>query len=103
MSQLHSTGTAPPRRPPVRPDPLAVALQVAFEKKQRLETCFSHFSRFKGLKKKPALSSRPFQPGAFNLDSPRTAAHLAAAARHDVALQVAFERQTLKPVFHLIG
>jgi hypothetical protein len=28
---------------------------------------------------------------------------VAGAARRDVALQVAFERQTLKPIFHLIG
>jgi hypothetical protein len=26
-----------------------------------------------------------------------------AVAAHDVAVQVAFERQTLKPIFHLIG
>jgi hypothetical protein len=30
-------------------------------------------------------------------------AHRLGAEVHDVALQAAFERQTLKPVFHLIG
>jgi hypothetical protein len=29
--------------------------------------------------------------------------HLAQHQRHGVALQVAFEKQILKPVFHLIG
>jgi hypothetical protein len=41
---------------------------------------------------------------AFNMYSPTAQGdNLPSPALRDVALQVAFERHTLKPVFHLIG
>jgi hypothetical protein len=48
-------------------------------------------------------------PGAFLVEPVQVIAELDGgpddqrAREHDVALQVAFERQTLKAVFHLIG
>jgi hypothetical protein len=92
---------------------LRIAVQVAFEKKQRLETRFS-LHRLKGW----VTVTRRFQAmgltNGFNLYSPAVARanlqlHRMTSRRGgvlillDVALQVAFERQKLKPVFHLIG
>jgi predicted NBD/HSP70 family sugar kinase len=49
----------------------------------------------------PRLEVGVAQPGRVERAEVLPAHH--EGAHHDVALQVAFERQTLKPVFHLIG
>jgi hypothetical protein len=65
-------------------------------------------ARFQGLKPGQALSSYGSTTG-FNLYRPHRGAQrrvlrlLLDVRRLDVALQVEFERQILKPVFHLIG
>jgi hypothetical protein len=78
-----------------------VAVQDVFEK-QRLEARFS-FDRFKGWVTKPGA---PFKRYGSPLNPTFTPPHLGPVAEHQaglhgVALQVAFERQTLKPVFSL--
>jgi hypothetical protein len=109
MGQLDSTCSAPPRAPPAVADAHAhgarrgVAVHVTFGRKG-LKPGFSLY-RLKGWKPRAfnprvnCIHIQRLQPRRGEPE-PRGVAHL---QTRDVALQVAFERQTLKPVFHLIG